>query len=167
MTEPSKSAAPAPTAFILLTSLEQEALAFLLPLSEDYPDFELWFRTKVVSGLRLGTRKIIRIERRETLVGIGIVKKEEAEKKICTVRIDPLYFGRGLGLKIFDSCLLWLNTDKPHLTVSERKLPAFERIFDRYGFIQTSERRGRYLPSVTEFGYNDQRCVGLERADKV
>jgi hypothetical protein len=134
---------------------EYEALCFLLPLSEDYPDFERWFRSKVVPGIRVGTRKLFRIERNGDLVGIGIAKREEEERKICTVRIAHSFFGRGLGLKVFDNCLRWLDTDRPHLTVSEQKLPAFERIFDSYGFELTSKKYGRYLPRVTEFSYNE------------
>jgi hypothetical protein len=141
---------------LLLTADEQGAINFLLPLSEDYPDFELWFRTKVVPGLHLGTRRIFRIERKGDLVGIGIAKREESEKKICTVRIAQRYFGRGLGLKIFDGCLSWLDTDRPYLTVSEQKLPMFHRIFESYGFTQTSSQRGRYIPLITEFSYNEK-----------
>jgi Acetyltransferase (GNAT) domain len=139
---------------LALTAPEQEALSFLLPLSEDYPNFEAWFRTRVVPGLRADTRNLIRVERAGALVAVGIAKREEAERKICTVRVAQSHFGRGLGLRIFDTCLRWLETDKPHLTISERKLSAFQRIFESYGFVQTSAEPSRYVERVTEFGYN-------------
>ncbi|HEU5114771.1 MAG TPA: N-acetyltransferase [Candidatus Paceibacterota bacterium] len=138
----------------LLLPDELSALDFVNSLSSDYPELEIWFRTKVVPGLRAGTRKIVRIERSATLIGIGIAKKED-EKKICTVRIAPPYFGRGYALKIFDECLRWLGTAKPYLTVSENKLPAFERIFDYYGFVHTSSQLGRYRTGVIELAYNE------------
>jgi hypothetical protein len=147
------------SASALLTAEEHEALTFLLPLSGDYPGFELWFRTKVIPGMRTGSRRLVRMERDGTLVGVGIAKLDEFEKKICTVRIAQSHFGRGFGIKLFDSLLQWLNTDQPHLTVSEKKLPAFERIFEYYGFHRTSGQLGRYVPNVMEFSYNDTASV--------
>ncbi|WP_084306128.1 GNAT family N-acetyltransferase [Bradyrhizobium sp. ARR65] len=138
-----------------LTPAESEALAFLLPLSRDYPDLPNWFRLKVVPGLRAGTRKLICIERQAQLVAVGIGKYEDSERKICTVRVAPSHFGKGFGLRLFDSLLSWLDTDQPHLTVSELKLPSFERIFDRYGFRHTSSHIGRYVPGVAEVSYNE------------
>ncbi|AGB45322.1 hypothetical protein Mesau_02941 [Mesorhizobium australicum WSM2073] len=139
---------------IVLSPSEAEALRFLLPLSSDYPGIDRWFATKVVPGLRIGSRTLLRIERDGDLVGLGIAKKEDDERKICTVRIAPSYVGKGIGVRIFDRLLTWLDDDKPHLTVSSEKLPIFERIFEYYGFNLTSKNHGLYLPKSTEFGYN-------------
>ncbi|MGO4511576.1 GNAT family N-acetyltransferase [Bradyrhizobium sp. 2TAF36] len=140
---------------------EKEALAFLIPLSHDYPGIEAWFRTKVVPGLRNDSRVLLRVERHGQLVGLAIGKREPEENKICTVRIAPSYFGRGIGVRLFDEVLRWLNDDKPHLTVSESRLPAFERIFDFYGFNLTSVQRGLYVPNASEISYNENRVSGL------
>ncbi|BCP52692.1 hypothetical protein K32_13090 [Kaistia sp. 32K] len=138
-----------------LTEREQEALAFLVPLSGEYPAIESWFTNKVVPGLRTESRLLHRIERDGTLVGLGIAKREPGENKICTVRVSPLYEGRGHGLRIFDALLKWLDVDKPHLTIGQRKLPAFERVFEWYGFNITSVRHGQYTPNQNELGYNE------------
>jgi hypothetical protein len=135
---------------------EAEALTFLLPLSDDYPNVERWYRSKVVPGLRVGYRRLLRIERDSQLVGLGIAKNELDERKICTVRVAPLHMGRGIGLRIFDGLLRWLDVDQPHLTVSAGKLPVFERIFDYYGFTVTSVREGVYVPGACELGYNER-----------
>ncbi|MCQ1855374.1 GNAT family N-acetyltransferase [Neorhizobium galegae] len=134
---------------------EEEVLHFLLPLSADYPGIENWFRRKVVPGLRVQERYIHRVERDGHLIGVGIAKNGPTEKKICTVRVLPEHFGRGAGVRIFDHLLRWLDDDRPHLTVSEGKLPAFERIFDHYGFSETSQRNGLYVPGRFEFGFNE------------
>lgn len=134
---------------------EAEALQFLLPLSNDYPGIDQWFATKVVPGLRDGSRTLLRVERDGYLVGLGIAKKEDNERKICTVRIAPSHVGKGIGVRIFDRLLTWLDYDKPHLTVNTEKLPSFERIFEYYGFKLTSSVPGLYLPSSVELGYND------------
>ncbi|ABS65816.1 GCN5-related N-acetyltransferase [Xanthobacter versatilis] len=132
-----------------------EALEFLLPLSNDYPDIMNWYRRRVVPGLHNGTRHIIRAERDGRLVGLGIAKNELGERKICTVRVSPTHHGRGIGVRLFDGLLRWLDVDKPHLTVSKDKLPQFERIFEYYGFEMTSEKFGVYTPYMSELGYNE------------
>lgn len=137
-----------------LTPREAQALAFLLPLSDDYPDIANWFINKVVPGLRAGTRVLLPVERDGNLVGLGIAKNEADERKICTVRIAPNYVGRGVGLRLFDDLLRWLDDDHPHLTVSSSKLPLFGRIFDYYGFHHTSKFEGLYKPKAIELGYN-------------
>ncbi|WP_445219295.1 GNAT family N-acetyltransferase [Bradyrhizobium sp. Pa8] len=149
---------------LTLRDSEIEALTFLLPLSPDYPGIESWFRTKVVPGLRDESRVLFRVERHGQLVGIAIAKRYPEERKICTVRVAPQYFGRGIGVRLFDKALRWLDDDRPHLTVSEGKLPAFQRIFDFYGFDLTSIQSGLYKPNASEFSYNECSRPDLDRA---
>jgi len=137
-----------------LSDTEEEILSALRPLSPDYPGIECWFLNKVIPGVQAGTRKIIRIDRNHRLAAFGIAKKK-GESKICTVRVMPGYGGRGLALKIFDAALTWLDTPRPHLTVSDRRHADFERILQYYGFKLTSVRRGLYLPDRLEYLYNE------------
>jgi hypothetical protein len=134
---------------------EREALNFILPLSPEYPGIEAWFLGKVVPGLHNGSRKILRFERHGRLVALGIGKMEPDERKICTVRVSPEYFGRGLGLRVFDELMSWMGTDVPHATLSKEKLPEFRRIFERYGFALTSAHDGRYRPGKIELLFNE------------
>lgn len=138
-----------------LNDVEMRALAFLLPLSEDYPGIAGWFVHKVVPGLRHGTRLLLPIEREDQMVGLGIAKDEDGERKICTVRVAPSHAGRGIGVRLFDGLLKWLDDDRPHLTVSTVRLAQFERIFDYYGFDMTSAHEGLYVPRAVELGYNE------------
>ncbi|MDQ0454617.1 N-acetyltransferase [Rhizobium paknamense] len=138
-----------------LTSLEQEALSFISILSEDYPDIENWYINKVVPGLREGTRFLLPIHREGSLVAVGIAKNDGIERKICTVRVAPHHAGRGLGLRVFDGLLKWLDDDQPGLTVSASKLSAFEKIFNWYGFKLTGVENGLYVPGKQEIGYNN------------
>lgn len=138
-----------------LSEREQEALQFICPLSEDYPDIVGWYVNKVVPGLRTGSRFLLPVHREGKLVAVGIAKNDGFERKICTVRVAPHHAGRGLGLRVFDGLLKWLDNDQPGLTVSATKLPAFERIFDWYGFRLTGVENGLYVPGRQEIGYND------------
>ncbi|MGE0603317.1 MAG: GNAT family N-acetyltransferase [Xanthobacteraceae bacterium] len=139
-----------------LLPAEKAALEFLLPLSSEYPEIFDWYVCKVVPGLRAGTRLLHAVERNGSIVGVGIAKLED-EKKICTVRVSPEYVGRGVGVRLFDQLLKGLRTDMPCLTVSETKLPAFQRIFDSYGFKLTGIVNGRYVPGVVEYSFNGER----------
>lgn len=143
---------------LILSEEHRRTLAFLLPLSSDYPNIDRWFIEKVILGERLGTRHIVKFERDNRLAAIGIAKNEGGEKKICTVRVHPDYFGRGLGVKTFDSLLHWLQVDKPVLTVGEEKLRLFQRLFDHYGFTQTSVTPDLYRKGTSELGYNEFGC---------
>lgn len=138
-----------------LSNREREALHFISSLSEDYPNIRSWYVNKVVPGLRTRTRFLLPVHRDEKLVAVGIAKNDGFERKICTVRVAPHHAGRGLGLRVFDALLKWLDDDRPGLTVSSTKLPAFERIFDWYGFRLTGVENGLYVPGRQEIGYND------------
>ncbi|MGF0524608.1 GNAT family N-acetyltransferase [Agrobacterium pusense] len=138
-----------------LSARELEVLQFISSMSEDYPDIQNWYLNKVVPGLRMGTRFLFPVHRDEKLVAVGIAKNDGFERKICTVRVAPHHAGRGLGLKVFDGLLKWLNDDRPGLTISATKLPAFERIFDWYDFKLTGVKHGLYVPGRQEIGYND------------
>ncbi len=137
-----------------LINRELEALQFIKGLSEDYPDIQNWYVTKVVPGLRQGTRFLLPVHRDGELVAVGIAKNDGFERKICTVRVAPQYAGRGLGLRVFDGLLKWLDDDHPGLTVSATKFPVFERIFDWYGFKLTGVENDLYVRGRQEFGYN-------------
>ncbi|MCO5085186.1 MAG: N-acetyltransferase [Rhizobiaceae bacterium] len=156
-----------PARNLSLSDREQEALQFISGLSEDYPDIQSWYVSKVVPGLRTGTRFLLPIHRDGELVAVGIAKNDGFERKICTVRVAPYHAGRGLGLRVFDGLLKWLDDDHPGLTVSATKLPAFERIFDWYRFRLTGVESGLYVPGRQEIGYNDAIFAKKDGQNKV
>lgn len=134
---------------------ERQALRFLMSLSADYPNIESWYLKKVLPDLRDNTRKMIVIERHGRIVAIGIGKDSCSEKKICTVRVSPEYAGKGLGIRIFGDLMDWMGCQRPHLTVSQPKLALFERIFEHYGYCQTSAHLGLYVPKRVECFFNE------------
>lgn len=152
-----------PTSTASLSATEREVLAFLLPLSPDYPEIDHWFTGKVVPGLRGGSRHIVRHERNGRIAALGIAKSEAGENKICTVRVAPEFVGRGLGVRVFDELMHWLGTDRPLATVSEGRLGEFCRIFDHYGFRLTSVHTGLYVPGRAEYVFNEPRSPWGQR----
>ena len=93
------------------------------------------------------------------MIALGIAKDEVDEKKICTLRVSNLYAGRGLGYRLMDEMLHWLDVDQPHVTVGAHKWPLFERMFDHYQFQMTDQCVGLYRPSRVEFGFNGGKLV--------
>lgn len=141
-----------------MTSEElSESFDFLLPISNSYPGIEAWFNQKVIPGLYNSTRKLFVHRRNGTIVALGIAKKTESELKVCTVRVASEYAGKGLGIKIFKEAMEWLGTDKPHLTVSEDRLPDFEKIFTHFGYNLTSTVKGLYSPNKVEYFFNESK----------
>lgn len=137
-----------------LTSEEMEVLNFLKSMSDDYPSIERWFIDTVIPGYRHGTRHIVKVERHGKLAGLGIAKKENDEKKICTLRVTDDYIGRGIGYRLLDDMPHWLDDDKPHVTVGAHKMPMFNKMFDRYNFVKSDQKSGMYVPSKIEIGFN-------------
>jgi hypothetical protein len=78
------------------------------------------------------------------------------------VRVDHSYFGRGLGVRVFTDLMNWLDEEQPVLTVSNVKLPSFQRIFDHFGFVPTSATPNLYRLGSTEIGFNE---TGLLRSE--
>lgn len=130
------------------------ARQFLLPLSPHYPEVGRWFDSKVFPGIG-STRHLVFIERCGQIAAVGIAKNERGERKLCTIRVLPEYEGKGLGLRVMDKLLRWLDVDHPLATVSEEKMPQFQRIFDRYGFTLTSVENGTYRYGKFEYFFNE------------
>lgn len=137
------------------TCLDEQVIQFITELSNDYPNIESWLGQKVFPGIITGSRKVTVIYREHRIAAVGIAKNENGEKKICTVRVSNFYSGYGMGIRIFNELMEWLETDKPHLTVSENKLPMFQRIFDHFGFTCTSTHKGRYREGAVEYFFNE------------
>jgi len=121
---------------------------------EYYPNFEGWFFNQVVPEIKTGNRQLLIESRNDQVAGIAIVNTGY-EKKLCTLRVAEQFQNRGLGIRLFERCFEVLETNKPFLTVSEEKLPEFQRVFDYYGFEMTSVKNDIYRKGKKEFYFNE------------
>lgn len=119
-----------------------------------YPNFDEWFFDTVIDGYLRGERNIITEYSNGIIAGVAITKSNDFEKKLCNLTVSPKFVNRGYGPKLFEKAFDVLETDKPFLTVSEIRHPEFNKIFDYYGFKQTSEEYGLYQSKVTELFFN-------------
>lgn len=129
------------------------AMIWLLPLSKSYPDFITWWRNQVRPGVAAGSWSLI-IEIRRCRFAAASVLKHWPEKKLCTLRVDNRFQGRGIGTNLFEKSLLILGSDKPLLSVSEPNLDKYEKIFHRLGFSLSKTYDGLYLPGTNEYSFN-------------
>jgi len=119
-----------------------------------YPNFKEWFFGKVVPEIEVGERKLLLEQRSNQVAGIAIIKLN-CEKKLCTLRISDQFQNQGIGVRLFERCFDVLKTDKPFLTVSEEKLPEFQKIFDYYGFEMTGMKKDAYRQGRAEYYFNE------------
>lgn len=123
-------------------------------LRESYPGFDEWLLGKAIPGIYAGERSAV-VELRDSVVaGLLIVKHSDTEKKLCTLRVRPDFESRGLGVRLFETAFDLLGTDRPLLSVSEKSISKFSRLFTHFGFSKEAVYGGRYLPHVDEFSYN-------------
>lgn len=137
-----------------LRKIAEEIFKNISHLGALYPNFADWYFNKVVNGLVNGSRSFIIEFRDGKFAGVAILKDTENEKKICTLSINDEFKSKGLGYKLFEKSMRLLNTDKPLASVSEDRLPEFEKIFDKLGYQYSAEYSGLYLPNKSEFSFN-------------
>lgn len=127
---------------------------FLYEAKNYYPSFDSWYFQKVIPEARIGKREIISEVRDGKIVGVMILKNTSEEKKICSLRVSDEFQNHGLGVRMFEKAFKILETDKPFLTVSEEKLPSFQKIFTYFQFTQTERLENYYREGKKEFSFN-------------
>lgn len=124
-------------------------------LNDTYPWYKEWFFEKQVKGCYTPNRNIIFIRTNTNeIVGFSCLKKDEEEKKICTLYVDLKYRNYGIGNLLFEESMKYLETTKPLATFTEDKLPIFEKIIEKYDWKLTEIVDGIYNKGVKELCYN-------------
>jgi len=137
-----------------LRSIAKEVFQNIAHLQQPYPDFKKWYFNKVVSGVIDGSRGFILELRDGKMAGVAILKDTVEEKKICTISVAEEFKSKGLGVRLFEKSMRLLDTEKPLATVSENRLPEFEKIFQYLNYEYFAEYRGFYVPQKSEFSFN-------------
>ncbi|HLP48659.1 MAG TPA: GNAT family N-acetyltransferase, partial [Candidatus Kapabacteria bacterium] len=89
------------------------AYAAIDKLSYEYPNFGKWYYEKIVPGLFSGERKILVNLIDNTISAVAILKDTADERKICTIRVHPLFRRQGVGKMLIGKSFELLGTDKP------------------------------------------------------
>jgi ribosomal protein S18 acetylase RimI-like enzyme len=138
----------------LLVECKRVVLAEIPFFASSYPGFQSWFEKKVLPGICLGERSVVFNYRNGEVASFMILKHSTAEKKICTVRVREEFQNIGMGVRLFEEAFERLGTERPLLSVSDKNLSRFDRLFRHFGFQVKKQYRGLYLPQATELSYN-------------
>lgn len=129
---------------------------FLYDLTCDYPFFGEWLR-RVLSEIKTGKRQIVIMtddENPRLIVGLTILKTEQQEKKICTIRVAKEYHRHGYGTELVKESLKVLKSNYPLATVSEKHIDAFKPFFSQFGFRIVGKVKSLYHDGEYEYFFN-------------
>lgn len=128
-------------------------------ISEYYQDYENWYWTKQIPRINSEERNILFIrnpDNKKEIIAITCLKKDESERKICTLYVKDEYRNKGLGSLIIEESFKWLETNKPLITIPEYKLNEFIPIIEKYHWNLTEIINGLYHPNYKELFFNKQ-----------
>lgn len=128
---------------------------FLFMLNFEYRGFYEWYDRLFISKYELDyCRDIIICERNFELAGVAIIKNDECEKKICTLRVSKKYRNNGIGHRLIELSMEYLNTEKPMITLHKNKFNQFEHLLDYYNFNLEQTKKNYYYLFNKELVYN-------------
>lgn len=137
--------------------LADEIYELTIHLNGTYPGYKEWFYDKQVKGCLTPNRNIIFVKNEEgKIIALSCLKKDEEEKKICTLFVSDEYRKQGLGSLLFEESMKFLETTKPLATFTEDKLPMFEKTVTKYNWELTEIVDGIYNDGIREFCFNGQ-----------
>lgn len=124
-------------------------------LNKNYPNYKNWFYNKQIKGCLELNRNIIFVRNKEgKIIGISSLKKTNDEKKICTLYILDSYRNKKIKNKLLKESFLYLETEKPLITISEENLKLFQKTIDEYNWELTEVIEGIYIDNKSEYCFN-------------
>jgi ribosomal protein S18 acetylase RimI-like enzyme len=108
-----------------------------------YPDIHDWFREKIRPGLG-GNRVCYAAFQHDRVVGVCIGKLSQKSSKLCSMRVDPLWQGVGIGsalLQNFFRDVSQVPARQIHLTISEEIDAQCGGYFRGLGFERSGQLR--------------------------
>jgi len=119
-----------------------------------YPRFGVWFRIRVVDGLEAGTRRLFLSSCGDRLSAVVIAKRDDLERKLCTIWVDPDHRGSGLATRLIDEASDWLEETHPLLTVPQERIAEFLPLVRSRDFALTQALRSYYREDAIEYVFN-------------
>lgn len=134
-----------------------EIYELTIHLNDTYPGYKEWFYNKQIKGCLTPYRNIFFIKNEEDkIIALSCLKKDDEEKKICTLFVLDEYRKQGLGSLLLEESIKFLETTKPLVTFAEDKLFMFEKIVTKYNWELTEIVDGIYNDEIREFCFNGQ-----------
>ena len=113
-----------------------------------YPDYYKWFYMKIVPRIFNNTGEMIFYLDGFNIVGLAILKKDEVERKICTLLIAEEYRRKGYGKKIVEDAIAFLETSTPLITIPKKRIEEFSNIINAYNWQETNQTNDYYSKEI-------------------
>lgn len=140
-----------------LTQLASDIYMITDFICEDYPNHRNWYINKQFPGIFGEQRNILfarNPENPDEIISMACLKKDEEEKKICTIYVSEKCRGLGIGTAIIEESMKWLGTRKPLITIADYKLGMFEPIIRKYNWELVESVSGLYNDNYQELCFN-------------
>lgn len=138
----------------LFGAAEESVFASIAHLEKTYPGFDVWLHSKVLPGMRDGSRRVRAAFGNGHVLGVAIAKRTDEERKLCTLWVDPCARTFGIASDLANEAFDWLGTDKPLFTVPDTRLAEFRPLLSRWGFKETQVAEGAYRIGRPEYVFN-------------
>lgn len=137
------------------TSCFNKVRHFLYDLNCDYPFFEEWLEHVFVMTYT-EERTIITCESDDNMdiYGVCIIKNNEEEKKICTLRVATEMQRRGIGTHLVSIAITLLGDEYPLITVPQKHLYPYERFLSFFNFKISDKVKSVYNEDTYEYYFN-------------
>lgn len=106
-------------------------------IEKDYPNHNNWFFNKFVKELDGIKREIVFCTYNNKVVGVAFLKKDNIEKKICTIMVDDKYRKMGIGSQLLINSFDFLETTKPLISMPDYKEKCFSKIIEKFKWVKT------------------------------
>ena len=127
-------------------------------VNKDYHKYKEWYFTKQLPATLNGENRNILFVRNpknyHEIISMACLKKDEEEKKICTLFVSDKCRGLGIGTAIIQKSMEWLGTTKPFITLADYKLEMFKPIIEEYDWKLTEIVSGLYNDEFQELCFN-------------
>ena len=126
-------------------------------MCKDYPNYKNWYFEKQLSSIKDDERNIFFIrnpKNKNEIIAVSSLKRNNEEKKICTLYVIKEFRGLGIGSKLIEKSLKWLNTKNPVFTFPDYKLEIFKPIIEKYNWELTEVIDNLYNEGIKELCFN-------------
>ena len=139
----------------LFAKFAQAAYNVTDSICKDYPKHFEWYWAKEIPRVFNGTGEVVICMIDNNIAGIAFLKKDEEERKICTILVVDEYRGKHVASKLLEHAFKYLGTTKPLISIADYKITMFEHIIKKYKWELTQTMNaGYYNDTSRELVYN-------------
>ena len=106
-------------------------------ICKDYPNFFEWYWAKQIPRVLNGSGEIVICTVGNDIAGVVFLKKEDAERKICTIYVSKKYRTNSISTLLLERSFEYLGTTKPLIEIPSYKVSMFEHIIKKYHWEHT------------------------------